>query len=90
MDRIARQILGSFGWLHYERVGTSFLLHDGERRMKIDIDVLPGRDAIPNAVNFEFIGYTERQADALLRQYLWSALLTEEGHASRLHEDWNE
>jgi|GEM_PF-1887600 len=92
MDRVFRQILSSFGWLHYEHDGASLLLFDGERRMKVDIDVRSDRDSngevVPDAVEFEFVGYTEHEADELIRQYLWSALLTKDGQASRLSNDW--
>ena len=80
-----RSVLRSFGFLHYVDEGDRLLLHDGERRMEVDVaaraDVRDGHgtpedDAGRECLSFSFIGYSEDEADELIRQYLAHNVLT--------------
>ena len=76
-DRIVSQVLGSFGFLHYVDQGDRLLLQDGERRMEVALivsDATAVADALPDRLQFDFIGYSEEEADELIEQYLWHAL----------------
>ena len=76
-DRIVSQVLGSFGFLHYVDQGDRLLLQDGERRMEVALIAPRGEstgDGLPDQLRFDFIGYSEEEADELIEQYLWHAL----------------
>lgn len=96
-DRLVKQVLSTFGWLQYQRDGKRLLLEDGERRVNVDIndESKPTDDEFGtchcvDAVKFEFVGYSESEADELVRQYLWSTVLNSDGEACRTFGEWSE
>lgn len=93
-DSACAAVLGSFGFLHYVDNGQRLVLHDGERRIEVDIVLSESGEAsadTPELVRFSFVGYSEDEADTLIKQYLMHSLRHSDGSLvhSRDQEGWD-